>query len=89
MHNQNIGEGDNHLHFQMTLPTILTNEELKQITCASRPTTQAHRLAQMGFNVIQRPDNTPLVSRANFLKVTGGLTNEDVLPDIEPDLGAI
>jgi len=74
----------------MQYPIYLTHEEIKHISCASRPTTQANRLRQMGFTVITRPDNTPLVARANFLKVTDGSpTNEQAHQDEEPDWGAI
>ena len=73
----------------MNLPTILTEEEIKLITKAIRPTTQIDRLRQMNFTVIRRPDNTPVVSRANFLKVTGALPQDQAQQDFEPDWDAI
>lgn len=73
----------------MKLQEILTEEEIKEITHASRPTTQTNRLRQMGFTVLIRPDNTPVVSRANFLKITGALPQEQALQYSEPDWGAI
>ena len=74
----------------MTLPTILTEEEIQQITKTSRPTTQIKRLRFMGLTVIPRHDNTALVSRDHFLKATDGLPdNEPALQGDEPDWGAL
>ena len=68
---------------------ILSADEIQQICNAKRPTTQAERLRQMGFTVLIRADNTPLVSRANFLIVTGGIpTKKPANQDIKPDWGA-
>ena len=53
-------------------PIYLTDDELYHISKAQRPSTQAKRLRDMGFTVVLRADGSPLVSRANYLKVTGG-----------------
>lgn len=73
----------------MNEPINLTREEIKQITNAVRPTTQATRLRQMGFTVISRPNLFPLVSRKNFLLVTGAIPREQSIQSSEPNWGAI
>ena len=73
----------------MTQQINLTKNEIKEITNATRPTTQLTRLRQMGFTAIRRPDGFPLVARDNFLKVTCALPNEQAIQLSEPNWGAM
>ncbi len=73
----------------MDEPIFLTEEEIRQITGAIKPTTQTKRLKMLGFTVKVRPDNRPIVARGNFLAVmaaTGSGTKEQ---SHQPDFGAI
>ncbi|MDH5325318.1 MAG: DUF4224 domain-containing protein [Gammaproteobacteria bacterium] len=68
----------------------LTKEEIFDLTRAKRNSTQIRRLREMGFTVISRADGSPVVSRANFLIVTGGVEqNNATKSPIEPDYDAL
>lgn len=57
----------------MTGPIYLTDEELREITGRVKYSAQLRALRAMGFTVRVRPDGSPLVSRAHWEQVMGGL----------------
>ena len=68
----------------------LTQEELKAITGRSRWNAQLRWLRSNGFTVLQRADGMPLVSRAHFELVMGGVGSEMASRrEIEPDFDAL
>ncbi len=68
----------------------LTSEELKAITGRVRPSAQVKWLRANGFTVLQRADGVPLVSRAHFELVMGGVEREKGRRgEVEPDYSSL
>jgi hypothetical protein len=75
----------------MRLPSIyLTSEELQAITGRVRPSAQVKWFRANGFTVLERADGMPLVSRAHFELVMGGVeSHEGRNREVEPDYDSL
>lgn len=71
----------------MLMPIYLSVEELREITGRIKPSAQIRWLRQQGFTVLVRANGRPLVSRAHFEVVMGGLRGQIEAPELEPDFG--
>lgn len=68
----------------------LTPEELRAVTGRARWSAQIRWLRANGFTVLQRADGMPLVSRAHFELVMGGVDGDGAARrEVEPDYDAL
>ena len=56
---------------------ILTQDEIADLTGRVRYAAQMKVLRSFGLEVKTRPDGAPIVSRANFEKVFGGISSTE------------
>ena len=72
-----------------TAPINLTAEELREITGKVKPSAQVRVLRTLGFTVKLRPDGRPLMSRAHFEALMGGLPSSTKAQEYEPDFSTL
>jgi hypothetical protein len=67
----------------------LTKEELQELTGLKRSASQFSWLAQQGFNVRQRRDGMPMISRQHFEAVMGGILPSYESKSQQPDFSSL
>ena len=70
------------------MPLCLTSDELREITGFKKYSAQLRWLRQQGFKVLPRRDGMPLISRAHFECVMGGILPSST-SDFEPDFSSL
>ena len=72
-----------------TEPIYLTTDELYGITGLRRASAQFRWFISNGFKAVKRANGFPVVSRAHFLVVMGGIRFETYPDYPEPDFDAL
>ena len=73
----------------MTTPIYLTQQEITDITGYQKRSCQVAWLRDNGFTVKIRADGSPLIARANYLRVMGADPQEHKSTDQEPDFSSL